>query len=821
MYQAYKDRVFSGRSVFISLTTLAVIIFAAFTFILSVIEERSEILTIESQYTKSNIEIYKSQEGIPHIITQNEDDLLFAMGYMHAKDRLWQMELNLRIAEGRLSELFGEEYLSVDIFMRSLDLTELSKEIYNLESTTGQKNLKNYTKGINFYLDNIDELPLEYGLLNIPIREWQPHYSILIQRLWALKTSTAFWIEPVLSSIAAKIGTENLYDLLSTNSNDIPLIFEKDQNVEDDFFIQEETDSLELSDFTANITDKLNISPNTTGCNVWVTHSKASDSSSSLVLANDYHSELELPAQWYQWHYTSSKTNVVGLSIPGIPFSPAGRNDEIAWGISAMNIDDCDFKYFSIDSTGNRYLDSTDKWKRIQFVVDTIKISNKQPYPYFKKYIKGQAILSGNIFQYRAISKKSNQRAFYKKYAVQPEWTGNIKSSEIEVLHNISKAYNPQQFEGYIANWQVPALVFAYADKKNNFDLFGVGGLPVRNANTNPLILNKYEYENPTLFENIMPLNYKSSVDSNFFVFAANNQLFINDTVYISKYWDNPYRSKRISQNLFNSYVYTPADAQVMQNDIYSTYAKELLDICIPVWEEHINKLTPIQKEALTMLKKWDYIFSIDSYEATIFSTFLDRLLFNVFSDELGNNLYNKYSNFKNINEHKLLSLIKNNGNSRWFDNTNTQSQENAYFYIFKTFMEATTLLEKQFSSSDIQDWQYGLLNKVYPKHFFMTNDLFENNTEKSISVGGSSTTITNLFKSKGSISGASMRFISDLNDSLVYTIIPGGSSGNSMSVNYTNQFDLWANSAYVNIPVSRQVNSNLYKKSIVITPAK
>ncbi len=817
-------------SLSILLVGLTVYFFMAYNYGIS---EDTSFDDFRTDKVSSAVKIHVNINGIPFIQAQNEDDILFSMGYVHAKDRLWQMEFNRRIIDGRLSEILGVEYVQVDKFMRSLDLNLAAKDIYQ-NLPTGSKNiLKHYADGVNEYITKNDKnLPFEFGAFDIKPEKWKPEDCIKIHRLFAIKQSVAMWFELFLANTAEKIGRNKALDLLPNYPENMPIQFLEKQNVTYEEFmpIIEDTLVTDKSEVAYTIRDDrdefyfgngfnlnevmelLIFNPTIDGCNLWITKKDMDSPNSPVILSNDLHSSMTLPAPWYMMQYQYSGDLCSGYSLPGFPFLFSGRNEKLSWGITSMRTDDADFYIVEVDSTGEFYKNANDSLVTIQLERDTIAIAGLQPHVYFQKKVAGRKLLQGKIFDKYSVNAISKSSEIFRKYGVIVNLDVEKFSDEVDVLSKISKASNKVDFENIIKNWKYPNLVWGMGDRDGNYGLYANFKKKIDSLEYSfPLDIGILEMENKCglrsedQMSSDIEWNHVQIVnDSNSFLVSANNKLFSSDSLITAKYWANWARAKRISDVLIASDYFDATDAKILQTDIYSSYTEEILNICIPVWNQNKQHLNDKQIEALELLEKWDFIFSSVSVEASIFVSFMDRLLYNTFADELGEELYLQYMDFPDYSYGKIYELLTVHQSSHWFDNIDTEEeQENAYYLIFVSLMEGVNSLIMNFESSDIFDWRYEYLHQIQVKHNLSNiSKIQAAYPVKNYPMGGHHTTITNSHSHQNSSYGASARFIADMSEEYVYYAMPGGQSGNPVSVNFDDQFDFWQNNTYYTLPI-------------------
>ncbi|OGU11928.1 MAG: hypothetical protein A2X61_13465 [Ignavibacteria bacterium GWB2_35_12] len=808
----------------------------------------------------SQVKIYRNLYGIPHIIANNEKDLFFAIGYAHAQDRLWQMDYLRRLGKGRLSEIFGKTSLSVDIFMRAIEIEKTAHEINKRINKTTLELLNSYSNGINYFIaQNKKKLPYEFCVLDYTPDNWSPIDCIIIQRLIALELSVSFWADITNGAIAERLGPIRALELLPSYPAQAPCILDssypaitvkKKQQIQDTNFnvgtesflekklnivetglrpvstfktIKKDRQKLNLLVHTGQELNAIRMSigmdGNSKGSNIWAIK-KAKKTKSPAILANDSHMPLGLPSQWYQIHATCPTINVIGLTIPGIPFIFSGRNNNISWGYSNMNLDDCDFFIEKIDADTNYYFTPNGQRIRFNYVKDTVKIKDSENYVYYRKYSQRSAVLNelNNIKNHYNIinDKKDNfKQNFIKKYCITFNWLGNKTSYEFDALYKLTRAKNWFQFRDAINSWGIPSVNFIYADKSGNIGLSATGAIPIRDKECKPQI------PNPGWIRGYNWLGYKKLNDlptlynpPKRFVSAANNKLWRYEPNYISCYWENSSRMQRIN-NLLNLYdEYNSREAEIMQLDVYSSFAKELLDCTIPSIQKQPERLNELQRQALRKLKKWDCLMSQHTASPMLFSQFLIRLIKNTFEDELGENLFNQFISVSNLPPGRIMELVADTVSSSWFDNVRTSDYEEKDYIIQKSFKEAVEDLKNMYGNEDINLWKYGTNNKIELKHILSFNNLIKSASNlEPFESGGSNTTINamewNLSEPYKIVSGPSMRFIADMGDTVVYTSIAGGISGDPFSDYYSNQVQLWLNGGYIALPVSKEPGSS------------
>lgn len=843
------------RTILPLIISLLVIIIGFVIFIvnLATISVPEKKLKFDIDGVKQNINIYRNQYGISHIVTRTDEDLYFAMGYAHAFDRMWQMDFNRRAASGRLSEVIGPQTIEFDKFMRSLELEKIAHKIWDSLDDETKEILTIYSNGVNAYIETRkNKLPLEFGALDYIPEKWSPIDCLMLGRAMAFELSLSFWVDVSMGEIAEKLSIDKALELIPEYPDDAPFVCDENMHspskriipdIDIDMFYpgaqkpsaqpeQEANDSALIGLYQnymkdyQNVRNILGLDGSSVGSNSWAINI-TKDSVSKAIFANDPHLRLSIPARWIQMHITSPSYNAVGLSIPGLPFLISGRNDHIAWGITNIMADGCDFFIEKVDSSGSKYLKGDD-YVEFDIRIDTIKISGQEEQFYYTRRTKHSTVISDfHLLKYPDLvldKQPPSTGEFFDKYVLTFKWTGNIVSNEIKALANLNKARNWQEFLSACNKWYQPALNFNYADINGNIGVAPSGVLPIREKNCranlpNPSWMEDYDWKG-YIYPGELPKLYNPPKK---YILSANNSTKSDYPHFITDYWEPPSRAERIEEMLKESDVYySYRDAQNMQIDVLSPYARNILELIMPVLIKFESLLYGKERIAYEKLKKWDYIISANSEVSAIYNEFFNLLIYNTFADELGERLFMQYSFVSSLPTRKIFELMSE-PSSEWFDNITTEEVERRDYIIIRSFKNAIENLNEKFNDQPIDDWKYGQLHTLTLKHVFSDANFLEPTvTIGPLEIGGNNTTINNteykIYDPYSVRIGASMRFIADMSDTLVYTSLPGGASGDPLSPNYSDQVRLWLNGGYLKMPISRNPSQD-FKIAIQLLP--
>ena len=757
--------------------------------------------SVKTSGIKSSVEIFRDSVGIPYIFASDDEDAAFALGYLHAQERLFQMDIARRAAEGRLSEVFGSRTLQFDKMFLTMGLKRNVYSNYKYYSDSTKKILQAYSNGVNEYIkDSKGKLSVEFDLLKYEPYDWRPEHSLLLIKMMAWELNISLWADIAYLGIKKKLGIDKAKEIIPDYPENGKTIIQSDIKS----FADARNDIINTD---REFRKFMGITGTHIGSNNWVINGDKS-ASGKPIIANDPHLAFQAPGKWYAVILKSNNWNACGVTVPGVPVVVIGKNNSISWVLTNVMADDADFYCEKIDSTNNYYF-YKGNWQKLQeyeeqiYVKDSalvrIKIKSTHRGPIISNHHPYSFMFPGNTESIRGVSMR---------------WTANEFSDEFLAYYLINKAKNWEEFNSAVTKFSVPGQNFVYADSSGNIGYICGAKLPIRKLNT-PTFLNDgtndvndwigyvpYE-EMPKLFN-----------PAQNFIATANNKVINNFRYHISNIWEPASRIARINELLNFKSKHSVDDFMLYQHDNVSKYASEITPFILNAFKDvtiHDENL----KKALFMLRKWD--FRMDEFREvpSIYAVFLNCLLKNIFYDKLGEQLFNEYLFLANIPYRVLLQLLKQ-PNSSWFDNQATPEKESRDMTIRKSFSQALSELENQYGDN-ITKWQWGKLHKVTFKHFFSGALPFINNLVNigPFSIGGDGTTLFNteysfctypensLFKQEkfANVLGPSMRFVYDFSKpDEFYLILTTGQSGHIFSSHYSDMTRMWLDGKYFKV---------------------
>ncbi len=750
--------------------------------------------TIKTNGISSSVKIYRDEFGVPHIFAENEHDLMFAVGYVHAQDRLWQMELTRRAGQGRLSELFGNLTLSFDKMLRTIGFTRIARRMEQTLHPESRRILQAYVEGVNFFITTYKgKYPIEFDVLKFEPEPWTIEHSLLIARLMAWELNMSWWSDLTLGDLINKVGERKALEVFPTYPADAPVIVPALRGkgyARSDGGFREITKAFQQffgSDGAG------------AGSNCWVVDGQKSIKGKPL-LANDPHLTMPAPSRWYELHMVGGGFNAVGVSIPGVPGIVIGHNQHIAWGMTNAMIDDCDFYVERIDSLNPNNYFFEGKWRPMNVYHEGILVKDSTSVPLtIRETHRGPIISNIHSFQIREVRVYPTE--YEKNFPLSMRWTGLETSDEVYAFYLINRAKNWKEFQHGLREFTVPGQNFNYADVNGNIGYWCAGRLPIRNHQhltiPSPGWVKDFDWRGHVPFEKL-PHLYNPPEH---FLATANNKA-VDDSYpyYISNLWEPPSRIIRIRELLTQQTKFSVDDFKRMQFDYVSPHAREIVPYILRAFDG-VSVSDPDVKTALTYFRNWNFEFTNNDVATTIFNVFFVKLLHNIYEDEMGEELFNNYIFLANIPFRVTTKLLQD-STSTWFDNVNTPEVETRDDIVQKSLYDAIAELRTKLGG-ELKTWQWGKTHQVTFQHLFgLVKPLDKIFNIGPFAVGGSSTTLnsgeynfTNPYKN---IVGPSMRQIvdlSDMNNSLL--IITSGESGQPLHRHYDDQTRLWLNGQY------------------------
>lgn len=733
--------------------------------------------TIRLNKLNSEVVVYRDNFGTPHIYAENETDLYRAVGYVIAQDRMWQMDLLRRATMGRLSEIFGEDYIETDLLLRSLRYSEKSKQILAESPAELIATLEAFSDGVNQYIEqNKSNLPVEFLILGYKPDLWEPYQSInfIGFMAWDLK---AGWNEIVLEKLKAKIDSARYSEILPHVERYKTCVFES------------ETDSL----LTENKLTELNKLERLgldilCGSNNWAVSGKKSSTGSAIV-ANDMHLSFSVPGIWIQMHQViKGRLNVSGLVLPGQPLVVVGHNDSIAWGMTNTYVDNLDFYEEKINPENPNQYWYNDSLRNFEIVNETIKIKGgTEVQKTYRLNHRGPVVSEVKGITDRVLT---------------IHWVGDEPSNELLSIYKINRANNWNDFNDAFQYFRSVSQNIVYGDVKGNIGLHACAGVPIRKRDAVFKVLpgwtDEYDWKGMVPY-NELPFEYNPKSG---YVSSANNRTVDSTYPYhIGSWYDAPYRIDRIREMLTAKEILSVGDFKNMQNDSKSKLTEKLIEKCFKVLDP--SQMTPKELEAYELLKNWDGTMDKELVQPAVSESFLSAFIIRVFKDEMGEELFKSFTEGSRLSRIALFNLLDTD-KSPWIDDITTSDSETFQQIAQLAYSDAILKLEENYSGN-IDKWAWGNMHTItfsHPLSIVKILGFLFNLNRGPFGVSGSNHTVapySYIFNQPSKVEhGASHRHIfSTANWDSTISVIPTGNSGVIKSEFYLDQSKMFVEGRY------------------------
>ena len=787
---------------------------------------------LEDPNLSHDVEVYRDEWGIPHIYGYGEEDLMFALGYVQAQDRMIQMDLTRRMARGRMSEIVGPDMLDTDKF-NILKMEEywsnktiehlISQSLVDPVYKSIYKMLLRFADGVNKYIENEhNNKPFEYQFLDVEIAPWEIVDTLVFSKYmseyftWSYKDMQRYNDMMILGNesynelygfpahyqipVCPNYGE---YDDISVPASEFnpPSSSSADE-------ISIPSDNSEISktqpmSFISSFLDGLQEFPQEVermereyiiGSNNWVISGNKTASGKPL-LSTDMHLGSMLPGMWYQAHLINlnpdSDLNVYGVFVPGVPVPIAGHTDYVGWGESIAAYDLIDWFYYNgINGTHYEYKGEA---KAYDLMVESIPIKGQDPEEYIVK-----STVHGPVFT-DLVPMPDN----FSENVIACKWTSYDITLDFLALYGFMHAKNVYEFDEAIRYMDLLPLNIAFGDVEGNIGIRANAKVPIRNDTDLPpwhtgggdMPYNGSKGEGEWIdYLDFEDRPYCINPEQGF-LSSANQYIagpdYPNITV-INDGGATGYRARRINNLLAQAKEFTVDDMKTMVVDIYSVRAGNFTPYLLDVLDTLPSK-SDIQLAAYNELQNWDYLMDQDLAAPAIFYVWMEAFLELTFQDEK-----NALGSFSRPSDTFLEYLTKEEPDSKWFDNISTTEIENRDDMILDTFNIALEGLEEYYETNNVSAWKWGVVHQMVVNHMMGLPGLGVGPYPAS----GSPYTINPSYgfnfdngevSTSYSRSIASERIIVDfgnINNSV--SIIPSGERGISSSEHYTDQLEMF-----------------------------
>ena len=732
-------------------------------------------------------EVLRDRYGIPHIFAASAEDASFALGFVHAQDRLWQMEMSRRIAAGRLAEIVGAGALETDRFLRTLGVRRSAEANLRSLDTETRKLLDAYAAGVNAFIASGPVLPPEFWLTGARPEPWTPADSVAWTKMMAWDLGGNWRNELLRMRLAKTLPLARIHELLPPYPGEkVPVIADLKE-----LYSSMEREAVRLARFAPD-NDGL-------GSNNWVVSGSRTESGKPL-LANDPHLGLTVPPVWYFAQLSAPDMQVIGATLPGVPGVILGRNERIAWGFTNTGPDVQDLYIEKLDAAGG-YL-APEGTRAFQVIDETILVKGAEAEKLRIRVSRHGPVISDVMRTAQDLAPRGHVIAF--------AWTALAEDDRTaQAAHKFARA---REWDGFLAaarDFQVPQQNIVYADVEGNIGFIAAGRVPHRRPTNDlkgmapaPGWQEKYDWVGYIPFEQL-PRSFNP--ESGAIVTANHRVTPPGYPHFISSDWQPPYRADRIQALLDAVPKHTVPSFARIQADVVSLAMRELLPKLLaarPRSEE--------ARKALALLAKWDGAMAAERSEPLIAWAWWRELTRAIYADELGDAFRENWLSRAVF----LGNVLSGDAEAaRWCDDIRTPAVETCEEVLALSLEAALADLRRRFGN-DQSRWRWGEAHRALHEHRpFSRQPLLAAIFNVGVASPGDTYTVNvgrnNLNdedRPYANRHAASLRAIYDLSDleKSLY-IHSGGQSGNILSDHYKAFSEAWARNEYIPMRAERK----------------
>ena len=740
------------------------------------------------------------ESDIPHIQAKSASDAIFALGYLHASERSWQMEINRRLASGRLSEILGKETLAIDRFIRTLGIKRAAEKQFDHYPIATKRLLQSYADGVNAGNAHLGwALPVEYFLTASKPGHWSPTDSVAWMLMMALDLGGNWQKELQRLELSQFLTTQQVWEVMPAYPPGEPVShvdfakMYRDINVFNPNPLARDQKSKKLP-ATELAINEVPGGKEGIGSNNWALSGKLTSSGKPL-LANDPHLGLSAPAIWYMAHLDAPGLNVIGATLPGIPAVVLGRTDKFAWSFTNTGPDVQDLYIEELDPKNPEAYRGPEGPLPFKVRQEIIDIKGEPPLRFIVKETRHGPVISESYARAKRIIDTD-------RFVLALRWTAlDVENQSVAGLLDMNHAKDLETFKQALRKNYAPMQNVVMADVDGNISFQTAGVAPKRTLHQGlygvaPALgwEKQYDWTGYVPFEQ---LPNSSNPNSNWIATANQKVIAINDPNPLTGDWDLPTRYDRIVDLIKSRPTHDFASMKAMQADTLSLGATPLLELFKSVQSTH-----PLAQQAIELSKNFDGDMKIDSAGALIFNAWADQLTRKLYS-RLGY-LFTENYGARSFRQSLILQLQ--NPNSPWCNDPKTEQIESCADTSNAAFDTALEQLHSQFGSNP-KNWAWGNAHIAVSEHrplskvpllgsFFNLTQSFPGDSF-SINVGRLELLrADNPFETKQAPSLRTLYDLSDLEQSLF--IYQSGQSGWVQNKLYRNMSGLWARNEYL-----------------------
>lgn len=786
--------------IFAGLALLGVLVVTGLYFFLSrSLPDYSE--TFRFEHVSGEVEIVRNTHNVPHIFGETDPDVFFGLGFAHAQDRLWQMQMLRRTAQGRLSEMFGRRTLRVDELMRRLDIYGLARASLAAQDSDTQAALNAYAEGVNAWLRTTNDRARgrgapEFFVFSAEMPLWQPADSLAILKLMAVQLNSQIAREVQRARVSMLVDDERLRDLMP----DAP-----------------GSGVAALPDFASlfpGVTPNSQITlandplspirpPTLAGASNSFAATSARAASNGAILANDPHLELTAPSAMYLARLELASGGVIGATIPGLPVVLSGRSEALGWGITSSYMDDSDVFLEELNPENPAQYRTPDGWAEFETRGSIIRIKDEDPVTLTLRWSENGPVLSGALYDLGTIT-PSGHVATIGWTALTPDDTTLSAAMRLMRAQDIDAALDAG--ESYIAPSQV--LMLASRDR---IAMQLLGRMPRRDAGHDTrgrMPAAGWRPENRWLGTLPYSANPRFLDPESGILGNTNNKILDRPfPLHVSHDWGDTQRIERFQHLMRQRNVHTRDSFIEAQLDTVSPAARLLLPlVAADLWfsgeAAPAGTRAHLRQRALRLMADWNGEMNEHLPEPLIYAAWMRELQTRLIRDELGP-LAETFIHMDPVFIERVFRDTD--GAGEWCNIVQSSVVETCTEIAIAALDEALLRLTERYGEN-VESWRWGDAHMATHRHSVLGDVALMRhfvNIRQSTS-GGDHTLMRGRTSGRdpepfANVHGAVYRGVYDFADpeSSVF-ILSTGQSGHPLSRHYDDLGDLWRRGEYI-----------------------
>ncbi|WP_432450155.1 penicillin acylase family protein [Aliiroseovarius marinus] len=763
-------------------------------------------VTRETPGISAPVEIVRNNANIPHIFGETDQDNFFGLGYVHAQDRLWQMMMMRRTAQGRLSEVFGTRTLKVDELMRRLDIYGLARGAVKYQDAETMRVLEAYSSGVNAYLARINAEALgrgapEFFLFSNDISPWQPADSIAIMKLMGVQLAGHLEDEVLRARTALALPEARLKDILpdipGTGVAALPEYAALFDTTEEQFAQNTQTQDTQTRPFLWPVPPRGLAGAS----NAWAAAPKRAATGGSLM-ANDPHLGFTAPAIWYLARLELQTGGVIGGTIPGLPVMLLGRSDGFAWGLTSSYLDDQDLHVEKLNPDDPTSVATPDGFAPMITRGSIVQVKDAAPVTFTLQWTENGPVLPETMFNLDRVTPPGHVMSI--------NWT-LLTEEDRSISAGLKMMRAKTVMEGIAAgaDYVAPSQTLTMVDREN-VAMKVIGTMPkrhMRHQTRGRIPSPGWREENRWLGRLSYAANPEFVMPSGGIVGNTNNKI-VNRPFpdHMSFDWGDSQRVQRWSRLMQAREVHTRESFIEAQLDPVSVTARTLLPLVgADLW--FTGEAAPEgtrereRQRALELLANWNGEMNEHMPEPLIYSAWLRALQTRLIRDELGP-LSEEFTHLEPIFIERVFRNVD--GAGVWCDVIQSAPKESCTD-MARAALDDALLWMSENARGTQESLRWGDYHEANHKHPVLGDAPFLKwfvNIRQSTS-GGDNTLLRGRTAGTGvnpfrNVHGAGYRGVYDLSDpdSSLF-VISTGQSGHPLSRHYDDLGELWRRGEY------------------------